>query len=85
MEGSFHQTGETEQKGVFKKVLEQPLEPENYKSFISSEVMPEFEGGIQILYKWLGKNLRYTSMATRYGIQGRVIVTFVVGKKWNNK
>jgi periplasmic protein TonB len=79
-EGSFNLPSEIEQKGVFEKASEPPVKPEIDKTFITSEVMPEFEGGIQKMYKWLGKNLKYPLLASNHGIEGRVIVTFVVEK-----
>jgi periplasmic protein TonB len=43
-----------------------------------AEVMPEFEGGLKALYKFLNKNLRYPSIAQRTGLEGTVYVRFVV-------
>lgn len=40
----------------------------------------EFPGGEQACYEWLGKNLKYPSRCQSEGIQGRVIVKFVVEK-----
>ena len=40
--------------------------------------MPEFPGGIQELMKWLQKNLKYPAISAENGVQGRVIVQFVV-------
>lgn len=40
----------------------------------------EFPGGSSALYKWLGKNLVYPEQAAEMGIQGKVIVRFVVEK-----
>jgi protein TonB len=42
--------------------------------------MPEFEGGVKQMYKWLGNNLRYPVNATYNGIQCKVIVTFIIEK-----
>lgn len=44
------------------------------------EVDPEFPGGIEALYKYLAENITYPQQAKDSGIQGRVIVTFVVEK-----
>ena len=46
--------------------------------FTSVEVLPEFPGGIDKFYKYLGRVLRYPSIATENGVQGRVTLTFVV-------
>lgn len=42
------------------------------------EEQPEFPGGLEALYKFLGKNVKYPAMETDAGIQGRVFVEFVV-------
>ena len=40
----------------------------------------EFPGGDAACYEWLGKNIKYPAIAQEQGIQGRVIVRFVVNK-----
>ncbi|WP_436514525.1 energy transducer TonB [Ekhidna sp. To15] len=45
-----------------------------------AEVMPTFEGGMENFYKFLGKNIRYPKQAQRMGVEGRVVVQFVVEK-----
>jgi protein TonB len=50
------------------------------KEFLQAEIMPEFEGGVKQMYKWLGNNLRYPVNATYNGIQCKVIVTFIIEK-----
>jgi protein TonB len=40
--------------------------------------MPEFPGGEEKLFEYLGKNIKYPSMARENGITGTVYVTFVV-------
>lgn len=44
------------------------------------DVMPEFPGGTAEMYKWIGMHLRYPEAAIQDGIQGRVIVKFLVSK-----
>ena len=44
------------------------------------EQMPEFPGGMQALMAYLSKNIKYRSVAQDNGIQGRVLVSFVVNK-----
>lgn len=46
--------------------------------FTFVEQMPEFPGGQQQLYKFLSANLRYPATARAEGIEGRVILRFVV-------
>jgi periplasmic protein TonB len=43
-----------------------------------AEVMPEFPGGKDALFTYIGKNLKYPEEAVENGIQGVVFVTFVV-------
>ena len=42
------------------------------------EQEPEFEGGIEALYKYLAENIQYPEQAKADGVQGRVMVRFVV-------
>ena len=42
------------------------------------EVMPEFDGGMEALYAYLSSNIQYPEQAKQDGVQGRVIVRFVV-------
>lgn len=43
------------------------------------EQQPEFPGGPSAMAKWLGDNINYPVEAAKKGIEGRVIVQFVVG------
>ena len=45
------------------------------------EEMPEFPGGTEALKEYLDKNMKYPAEAKEKGIQGRVIVQFVVDEK----
>ena len=67
--------------GVQKEVKDVfvPVE-QNPKFFDVVEQMPEFPGGAHALFEFLGKNIHYPKAAEDAGIQGRVIVTFVVMK-----
>jgi len=42
------------------------------------DVMPEFLGGDAELAKWLSSNIHYPTIASEQGIQGRVVLKFVV-------
>ena len=44
------------------------------------EIQPEFPGGVDALMKYLVKNIKYPSRAQESGIQGTVVVKFVVDK-----
>ncbi len=46
-----------------------------------AEVMPEYEGGIEAMMKFLRKNLHYPASARRMGIEGSVYVRFVVNSQ----
>ena len=64
-------------------VVEPSAEPEAKKSeevFRSVEQMPQFPGGEAALLKYLASHINYPPMAAENGIQGRVIVQFVVDK-----
>jgi bla regulator protein blaR1 len=61
-------------------VVEQ-LPPNSTNSvFASVEQLPQFPGGIQAFGKFLASNIRYPKDAREKGIQGRVIIAFVVEK-----
>ncbi len=64
-------------KNVENVVVEVPQEEEIFQVV---EKMPEFPGGMQELMKWLGKNIKYPSICQENGVQGRVIVQFVVNR-----
>jgi TonB family protein len=44
------------------------------------EKTAEYKGGMEALYKKVGKTLRYPADARRYGIEGKVFVEFVIEK-----
>lgn len=44
-----------------------------------AEQMPEFPGGVEEMYKYLNKNIQYPPMARENGVEGKVVLTFVVG------
>ena len=55
-------------------------EPKEEEIFQIVEDMPEFPGGMGELMKYLGKNIKYPTIAQENGIQGRVVVAFVVNR-----
>lgn len=59
---------------------EAPKEEEDTQVFTYVEQMPTFPGGESEMYSWIGKNLKYPTIAAENGIEGRVIVQFVVGR-----
>ncbi len=44
------------------------------------EQLPQFPGGEVGLMKWLAQNIKYPTKAMEYGVQGRVLVQFIVEK-----
>ena len=44
------------------------------------EEMPEFPGGMGECMKWIGQNIKYPKEAHDKGVQGRVLITFIVEK-----
>ncbi len=62
-------------------VEEKKPEPvEDNKVFDAVEQPPQFPGGDAALLKWIGDHLNYPPIAAENGIQGRVLVSFVVTK-----
>jgi len=53
-----------------------PLEPDH---FVSVEEMPEFRGGdLNKFNQWVNERIRYPELPRQNGIQGRVIIAFMV-------
>ena len=50
------------------------------QSFLQVEQKPEFPGGMVALMKYIHENIKYPTDCKKEGIQGRVIVQFVVNK-----
>ena len=44
------------------------------------EEQPEFPGGTKALLNYLSKNIKYPTIAQENGIQGRVVLSFIVRK-----
>jgi len=51
---------------------------DNHKIFTTVEQVPEFPGGYQAFYKYLSKNIRYPDVARLIGINGKLVLSFVV-------
>ena len=45
-----------------------------------AEKLPEFEGGLPAMKKYLGNNLHYPNAIVAQGIEGRVVLSFVVNR-----
>ena len=63
-------------------IIEVENEPEPIVETIFDvvEEMPEFIGGVEKLYEYLGNNINYPEQAKDFSIQGKVFVQFVVWK-----
>ena len=60
--------------------VEEETEPIVETIFDVVEEMPEYIGGIEKLYEYLGDNINYPEQAKDFSIQGKVFVQFVVWK-----
>lgn len=61
--------------------LEEEVEEDtDTQIFVRVEKMPSFPGGRKAMYKYLGRNMKYPTVAMENGIQGKVYVGFVVDK-----
>ena len=83
--GSFDVKGNDEGGEVLKAkevIATEPVKPkeEENKVFDVVEQMPSFPGGMSALMNYLNNNIKYPVIAEENGIQGRVIVQFIVGK-----
>lgn len=83
--GAFDVKGNDDAAGEVlkaKEVIAQPEPPKEEavenKVFDVVEQMPSFPGGNGALMSWLNKNIHYPAVAEENGIQGRVVVSFVV-------
>ena len=81
--GAFNVQGNDEVGGEVLKAKEEikapePPKVEEEKVFDVVEQMPSFPGGDAALMNWLRNNVRYPAVAEENGIQGRVVVSFVV-------
>ena len=84
--GSFDVKGNDDVNGEVlkaKEVIAQPEPPkheEESKVFDVVEQMPSFPGGNGALLEYLATHVKYPVVAQENGVQGRVIVSFVVEK-----
>lgn len=84
--GSFNVEGTNDKGATLKveqqlkdeKVEEKPKEDLSRKVFDVVEKMPSYPGGNAALQRWLSSNITYPAAAAENGVEGRVIVAFVV-------
>lgn len=60
--------------------VQEPNNQETEKVFTWAEEMPEFPGGDSELVRFFSQNLNYPEIAKRAGVEGKVILSFVVDK-----
>jgi TonB family C-terminal domain len=51
------------------------------QAFVIVEQMPQFPGGTQKMMQYLSENVRYPVIAVRKGVQGIVILNFIISEK----
>ena len=83
--GAFNVVGNDEVGGEVLKAKEEIAQPEppkeeENKVFDVVEENPSFPGGQAALMQWLHENIKYPVIAAENGIEGRVIVQFIVSK-----
>ncbi len=81
--GAFDVKGNDEAAGEVLKAKEVIAQPEEKKEeetrvFDVVEQMPSYPGGSGALMEYLSKNIKYPPVAEENGVQGRVILQFVV-------
>lgn len=80
--GALDVKGNDDANGVVLKIKEAVAQPEPKpeveKVFDVVEQMPSFPGGPSALMEWLSNNVKYPVVAQENGVQGRVVVSFVV-------
>lgn len=74
------QNGQNAPEPVRSKPLNMPQPVNSTRVYDVVEQMPSFPGGISGLRTYLNQNVRYPAEAQETCVQGRVVVSFVVGK-----
>jgi|GEM_PF-305404 len=57
------------------------VEDKQEEAMVVVEEMPGFPGGLFVLMQYLNDNIQYPDKAKNDGVEGRVIVSFIVGKE----
>ncbi|NDV94545.1 energy transducer TonB [Dysgonomonas sp. 521] len=85
--GAFDVKDGSNDADAIRKEIEKIIEPvdkgdteKKPEIFKVAEQMPQFPGGQDEMYKFIGNNLKYPVVDQEMGIQGRVTVRFVVSK-----
>ena len=56
------------------------VEPDDEPIIEKPDVMPEYPGGMNEMFGWMMRNVKYPKEAQDYGVQGRILVQFAVEK-----
>ena len=68
------------ENNVAKDTMSQKTRVNANPKLVTIDKMPEFPGGINELMKYISENLHYPKLAQLKGIQGKVLVSFLVSK-----
>ena len=66
--------------GSNNQMVIQPLNQNNNDVLISPSIMPEYIGGIEELFRYLGENISFPIKAKYDGLSAKVLVGFIVEK-----
>ncbi len=70
-----------EEGGVYIPQVTRSEKPVDDAVFLVAEFMPAFEGGDEGMFRaWVMKQIKYPAVAADNGIQGKVVVSFVIEK-----
>jgi len=69
-----------DKEGILVFHKKQDSEPGTDGVFSVCEEMPQFPGGVSKMMEYIMKNVKYPKEATEWGVQGKVIVKFIVEK-----
>lgn len=81
-----NETGSVEQEGTGEVVFEEPVQEivapnDDDVIFTVVEQQAQFPDGMEAMYKFIQKNMKYPAAPRRMGIEGSVFVQFVVDKE----
>lgn len=77
------QEGEKSEVDVIEETPAAAPVEEKEEVFLVVEEMPEFPGGTAAMQKFIASNIKYPRQASQLGLEGRVVVSFVINKDGN--
>jgi len=63
-----------------RKVVVEQMPDYDEKPFVTVEQMPQFNGGNQAMMEFIKNNIKYPEIAKENGVEGRVVLRFVVDR-----